>query len=494
MGYQLTITIDELLHAVSSNHKYANKLRLREAYSYAEEKHRGQKRKSGEPYIMHPVRVAKMLADWGFDDSVVAAALLHDVIEDCQISPEELSDKFNADIANLVQNVTSVSKEFAEANHLTKEECDKLSDALLLKSINENALFIKIADRIDNLSTIGSMPPEKQYGKAQHTREILIPCVKKEGAYELVDRLEELCLEIEHKDRYTQIKSRCDMLLKSNALTLQKVIDLFQSVFSPTENNPMISRELQPYREAVADFKYGPRSIISIYRQLTREAHNLDDDLPKLLTKQNVSLYDFTLLINAEKLPSDVTPLDVFFQYYERFFYEHKLCILTCCQKTTYGDSSYLLFCDEMENIYRIFVRSTKDYLRYKLGHITDVSNSIALLDVNEIDPRDCYNKKIKVFRKDGSEMYIDEGATVLDFAFAIHGDLGILFDYALIDNSTAHFPAHTRLNEGDKVIIRSVRERKEPCEPKAEMIWFRYIRTSKAVHGLMKYLLGKQG
>ena len=135
-----------------------------------------------------------------------------------------------------------------------------------------------------------------------------------------------------------------------------------------------------------------------------------------------------------------------------------------------------------MDNMYRLFVRTETEYQRYLYGNIIDADSSLVITDINEIEPRDTYNEKIKVFRRDGSSMLIDKGATVLDFAFYIHSDLGIHFDYAMVDESKTQLPAYTRLNEGDTITI-AADEKNVP-----DITWFKYVKTSRAVHYLVRY------
>lgn len=477
--YKLIISCNDVIKSLSSNHKIVNKGAVKRAYAYAEKKHKGQFRKTGEPYIMHPLRVAKFIADWGFESDVVSAALMHDIVEDCNTTVEEIQKQFGSGIADMVNTLTAVNNELHKAQGLTKQEIDNLSDAHLIRTMSDKALFIKIADRLDNLNTIEGVNEAKQFGKAQHTREILIPLVMKEGAYQLVDLLEELCFKIEHKDRYHEITTLYKKIRLENSITTQKMIHLFKELFSNASS--LLPKELLPYQDCIVDFISNPRSTISIFRQLSQRAQNLNKELPKLLNKNNVALYDLTLVL--DDAVSD--PLDIFYKYYEAVLLDKEIYILDFCT-TTYGDSNYLLLCDNMDNRYRFFIKTEEEHMKYRLGNIINTDTNLAFVDVNDIDPRDAYKNKIKVFRKDGSECFIDEGATVLDFAFAVHSELGLHFKYAMIDNSKTQLPAYTRLNEGDMITIITSDEKQ------AQISWFNYLKTSKAVHHLVRYFMTK--
>lgn len=470
--YKKIIKINDVLISLSANHKYIDKNTILDAYYYASQKHKGQFRKTGEAYIMHPLRVAKLTADWGFDSDVIIAALLHDVIEDCHTTHEEISEKFGVDIADKVEKLSQVNKELAQKKGLSKEEIDNRSDAKLLRSLDERTLFIKIADRIDNLNTMDAVKPEKQFKKAQHTRELLLPLVKLEKAYQLVDILEELCFKIEHQKHYDEICKTCNKIREENKLTQDAILKKISDYVTLNKSNS--------HQNDLIDFLYAPRSAISIYRQLSQCATNLKDDFFRLMTKDHLALYDLTLVVanHVEK------PMDTFMQFYKEYNLADQFYMVDY-RPTTYQDSNYILIQDNMDNLYRLFIKTEQEYMRYRLGNIVDENPIDSFVDsskIDFIDPRDAYKKKIKIFLRDGSERFIDEYATVLDCAFEIHSKIGLHFDYAMINHSTTHLPAYTRLNEGDIVTIMTS-EKNTP-----DIRWFNYLKTSKATHHLVKY------
>lgn len=481
--YQIQCTLKKLLSTMQQTNKIVYDVVLRHAYEYAAQKHANQTRKSGEAYILHPLRVACLVASWGAESDMVVSALLHDIVEDCETPIEEIEELFGPTVAKIVDTLTAVNADLKNAGNMTKEDLDNISDARLIRKMNKKALLIKVADRLDNLNTISCFAIKKQIKKAQHTREILIPMVKKLGAYKLVDELEELCLTIEHPEKYSVISDCYNSIRKQNAFSSNMFLNMFHDTFNLHDS--FLSQELIPYKSCISEFVYEPRSIVSIYRQLVHESKNLDKDLPKLLTKKHIALYNLTLVVKNEYTAQISSPrlVDIFFQFYEKIFAPKGVCMIGA-SKTTYKDSEYLILRDAMNNLYRLFIKSEKEYLAYKLGDNMDDSEDFAYMDVNSIDPRDAYNKKIKVFKKDGSAMFIDDGATVLDFAFAIHSSMGLRFSYALIDNSLTRMSAYTRLTEGDKVTIFP----DEDGNITAKISWFRYIKTSKAVHHLVKY------
>ena len=150
----MIIDLDVIIKSVAKNNKIPNKDGIIKAYKYAKDKHAGIKRASGEEYIYHPMRVAKFVAEWCFPSEVVIAALLHDVVEDCNTPLSEIENIFGAGVANLVNTATKIDKHMKECEGLTKEEIHALSDPKLQQYTSDKALYIKIADRLDNLNTL----------------------------------------------------------------------------------------------------------------------------------------------------------------------------------------------------------------------------------------------------------------------------------------------------------------------------------------------------
>lgn len=472
--YTMNICIEDVMKELVKNHKVTNKKIVRKAYEYASEMHEGQKRKTGEAYIMHPLRVAKFIAEWGFESDVICAALLHDCVEDCNTSLEEISRLFGNSISDIVDDVTSLDKELENLTNLTKDEIDHLSDIKFKEKLTEKALFVKVADRLDNLYTIDSFPEEKKIKKALHTREVLIPLLIKEEAYQIMDQLEDLCLKLEHPDRYEKINTLYRAMRNENSHTTDYVMKLFDDTFQP--GSMIVPAEYRSYLDYVALFKHNPRSSISVYRQITSEATNIDYDIPRILNKKNIAMYDLTLVINDDKdslhepdRPYELTPNDIFFKIYEYAFMKRGISIIEC-KSTTYGESNYFILKDSMDNLYRLFIKTETQYMRYKLGHIIDVE------DFNFDDVSTGLEKKIKVFTSKGEARYIDAGATMLDFAFMIHSELGFQFDYALVDDNKTKRKPYDRVSVGDKITIVP------NSQVQPEIKWFKYVKTEKAI------------
>lgn len=484
MDYEVAVTIDDVLALLYNNHTVVSKGNIKKAYKFALLHHGGQYRVSGEPYVMHPLRVAKLLAEWGFGSEVVIAGLLHDVLEDCDVSFDELSNCFGSNVAKFVNAVTQVDKHMKGFENLSKEEIDKLSDIRLIKNISEESLFIKVADRLDNLYTIGVMEEEKQIKKARDTRELLLPMVVKEKAYKLVEELNELCFKIEHRELYDRIMNAYNKIFKANSIQSKKTITLLQNTFLP--NNFDLPGKLLSHSKYMMRVIVEKPFMLSIFRAVSDNAENINNDMDKFLVKDKIVLYNITLVLD-NKIIGENPPLslwDVFFDYYSGYLMSKDICICDC-RYTHYSDTAYLLICDRMNNYYRLFIKTEKDYMRFRLGNIVDSDKELSFSEVNEFDPRDTYKKKIKVFDEDGNARYIDAGATALDFAFLIHSEVGFHFSYAIINKVDTQQGPYVRLNNGD--MIKIVTSEEETVDIK----WFSYCKTSKATHYLVRYFSG---
>lgn len=486
MAYNLNVIFNEIMNIYSKNHKIGNKQGIKKAYEYADKKHEGMVRGTGEPYIFHPLRVARLVTEWGLESDVIMAAILHDVVEDCNTNLSEIESLFGTNVATTVDAVTALNDKDFKDHTLSKTQKDLLSDARLQKKMNYKALFVKIADRIDNLNTLSGVKETKRIPKAEHTREIIIPMAVMANAYHFVDILEELCFQTEHSKMCEEITNLYKSLCKVNSRKCKESLNILSNMFDPYYTCK--TEGLESYHHYIVNFMYNHRSCISIFRQISHDAENIKDDWKRLLTKNNIALYDLTLIVSDELVDENIgsSTNDIFFHYFEKVlslkgFYLIKYCF------TTHKDTGYFLISDTMDNLYRLFVRTETDYQRFMYGNIIDIDSSLSLTDVNEIEPRDTYNEKIKVFRKDGSAMLIDKGATVLDFAFYIHSALGYHFDYAMIDESKTQLPAYTRLNNGDTITVVA----NEEIMP--DITWFKYIKTSKAVNFLVHYFSKQQ-
>ena len=195
--------VDKLLEIIHNNCNNVDIDMIKKAYHFAQEAHKEQKRESGEPYIIHPIAVAEILAELGMDTNTIVAGLLHDVIEDTDFSYDETVEMFNAEIANLVEGVTKLTK-LGEMEYKTKEEqqADNVRKMLLAMAKDIRVIIIKLADRLHNMRTLKFMPAKKQKNKAKETLDIYAPLAHRLGMSKIKWELEDLCFRYLHEEEY----------------------------------------------------------------------------------------------------------------------------------------------------------------------------------------------------------------------------------------------------------------------------------------------------
>lgn len=199
------ITLNDLLVKLEEYNKEEVEI-VKKAYEYADNLHSGQKRQSGEPYISHPLNVAYILAEMHADRDTICAGLLHDTLEDTNITKEDIAHDFNQNIANLVDGVTKLSK----MNFSSKQDQNYANTRKIITGITEDVriIIIKLADRLHNMRTLEFKSEFKQKENALETMEIFVPLAYYIGAYRIKSELEDLSLQYLKPDMYKKIEER----------------------------------------------------------------------------------------------------------------------------------------------------------------------------------------------------------------------------------------------------------------------------------------------
>ena len=198
------VTISSLIEKVRSYAPEGVEELIADAYSVAHSAHRGQARKSGEPFVYHPLATAEILADLRLDAATVAAALLHDVVEDTAVTKEEISKRFGAELAEIVDGVTKLKH--LPSGNLEEAQAESLRKMIVAMSRDVRVIIIKLADRLHNMRTLSYLKRETQLKKAQETLEIYAPLAHRLGIHSVKWELEDLSFATLHPRRYEEIK------------------------------------------------------------------------------------------------------------------------------------------------------------------------------------------------------------------------------------------------------------------------------------------------
>ena len=214
---------DSMIQAVERYSPSTDLALVKRAYEYADEKHKGQLRKSGEPYIIHPLAVAEIVAEIGMDTDAIVAALLHDCIEDTDASFEEISRLFGETVANLVEGVTKLTR--VQYSTMEEQQMENLRKMFMAMSKDIRVVLIKIADRLHNVRTLEFQTPAKQISKSMETMEIYAPLAHRLGMQKLKWELEDVSLRYLDPEGYEEI---IDFLRKNE----QKANDFMNAIQS----------------------------------------------------------------------------------------------------------------------------------------------------------------------------------------------------------------------------------------------------------------------
>ncbi|MBV9849193.1 MAG: bifunctional (p)ppGpp synthetase/guanosine-3',5'-bis(diphosphate) 3'-pyrophosphohydrolase [Armatimonadetes bacterium] len=287
-------TIDTLIARAQSYHPDADVCLLRRAYAYAAAKHEGQFRRSGEPYITHPLAVSHILAGLEMDDATLAAGLLHDVIEDCHVTRDQVAAEFGDEIADLVDGVTKLKLADFEArtesapgarieaapappelgagpvddarkkrHGETNKSAANLRKILLAMAKDLRVMVIKLADRLHNMRTLGAMPEHRQQKVAQETLQIFAPLAHRLGIWQIKWQLEDLAFKYLKPDAYNEIKAKIDRTRAQRERDIETATEIL--------HRRLAQENIQAYIEG------RPKHLYSIYNKMVKQGLDLGD-------------------------------------------------------------------------------------------------------------------------------------------------------------------------------------------------------------------------
>jgi len=461
-----------------------NKL-IRKAFDIALDAHKDQRRKSGEPYIYHPIAVAKIVAkEIGLGATSIACALLHDVIEDSEYAYEDLKKIFGERIAAIVNGLTKISIMNHQNISVQSENYRKL---LLTLSEDFRVILIKIADRLHNMRTLESMAPDKQKKIASETVYIYAPLAHRLGLYNIKSELEDLSLKYNNPDVFTDITQKLELAKESR----ERYIEEFKKE---------VSERLQDEGLNVT-IKGRAKAISSIYRKMLKQGVSFEEVFDnyaiRIIYKSDPKNEKFL----AWKIYSIVT--DVYHSNPSRmrdWITQPRSTGYESLHLTVLGpDKKWIevqIRSDRMDDIaekgvaahykYREGYKQTNDDRNFEnwVTEIRDVLEQQQNLSTSELLDNiklNLYSKEVFVFTPKGEIKILPTNATALDFAFSVHSDLGMKCLGAKINGKLV--PISYVLQNGDQIDILSSQNQK----PKFD--WLDFVVTSKAKSKIKGYL-----
>jgi RelA/SpoT family (p)ppGpp synthetase len=449
------------------------------AYEVGAAAHYGQFRKSGEAYICHPVSVAITLAEMRMDAHGIMAAILHDVIEDTPISKKELAEKFGTEVAELVDGVTKLTKIDTKSHAETQAENVRKMFLAMAKDLR--VIIVKLADRLHNMQTLGVMPPPKKRRIARETLDIYAPIANRLGMNNIRQKLEELSFEAMYPMRHAVINNA----VKKARGNRRKIVDIIENtiknrleqaglncdVAGREKNLYSIYKKMLIKKISLADvfdvyaFRIFCDDVDTCYRVLGI-MHNLYKPIPGrfkdyiALPKGNGYQSLHSILIGPYGVPIEVQI---------RTHDMHRL--------SESGIAAHWLYKSDDDKVEKSQDRAN-EWLRDLLEIQKSAGDSLEFIDNLKVD---LFPQEVFVFSPKGAIIKLPRGATIIDFAYAVHTDLGNSCISARIDKQLV--PLQTKLENGVTVeVITATWARPNP-------LWLNYIITAKARSGIRNYL-----
>src|SRR5688572_16371813 len=453
--------------------------RLAEAYRFSEAAHSGQTRQSGDPYISHPLAVAEILADWHLDGQTLMAALLHDVTEDTSVTKDEISDTFGKPVADLVDGVSKLDRiEFQSAEDAQAENFRKM---LLAMARDVRIILIKLADRLHNMRTLGAVPPAKRRRVARETMEIYAPIANRLGLNTLFHELQELAFSHLYPARY-KVLAKATKAARGN-------------------RREMIGRTLEAMKKKLTDsaipatVQGREKHVYSTYRKMLEkhlsfsEVHDIFGC--RVVVRDVASCYlalgalhalykpipgkfkDYIAIPKAngyQSLHTDlIGPYGVPVEVQVRTEEMHRLA--------ESGVASHWMYKDDSDKLSEL-QKQTHRWLQSLLEIQHQSGDPQEFLEHVKVD---LFPDEVYVFTPKGRILSLPRGATAVDFAYAVHTDIGNRCVAAKVNGELV--PLRTELRNGDRVeIITASHAKPNPG-------WLQYVRTGKARSNIRHFL-----
>lgn len=453
--------------------------KVREAYRFADQAHLGQFRSSGAPYITHPIAVTEICAGWKLDSNALMAALLHDVIEDQNVSKAELAEKFNPDVANLVDGLTKLEK----LNFATKAEqqAESFRKMLLAMAKDVRVILIKLADRLHNMRTLDAVGPDKRRRVANETLEIYAPIAHRLGLNALVRELQDLCFEASHPNRYNVLKKAVLAARGNRREVLTRITENITSAM--------------PANGIEAEISGREKSLFSIYNKMREQKKSFSDVL---------DIYGFRIIVHT--LQECYLTLGTIHQLYrpvpgkfKDYIAIPKINGYQSLHTTLVGPyGTPIEFQIRTRDMDHIAEKGVASHWMYKEDDISlnDLQKQThrwlqSLLDIQsqtgdsgeflEHVKVDLFPDAVYVLTPKGKIVSLPRGATPIDFAYSIHTDIGNQAVAAKINGEFV--PLKTEIKSGDTIEIVT----SPASEPNVQ--WLNHVRTGKARSEIRHFL-----
>jgi GTP diphosphokinase / guanosine-3',5'-bis(diphosphate) 3'-diphosphatase len=486
------IRIEDVIERAHQNRPNTDSALIRKAYLFSAMHHRGQTRASGEPYLIHPIEVAYMLAEMGLDDVSIATGLLHDVVEDTLVSLDEIKGTFGDEVALLVDGLTKI----ANISDRTKEEqqAENVRKMVLAMVTDVRVVLIKLADRLHNMRTMQFLKPEKRARIAQETLDIYAPIAHRLGMGKLRGELEDLCFQNLYPEDYRRLSKEVEERRPQLEAALEKITETIRTKL--TENDV-------PYFEIQGRVK----RLFSLWRKLKKQKIRIEQvyDLiaARVITANDRKYCYLTMSVIHDRwtpiperfkdwiaIPRDNLyqslhtsvigdggqPFEVQIRTQEM----HHIAEEGVAAHWRYKENK-LNQRDETENLDELR-RTVEKLLLPLVENTSDQEDSADFIESLKLD---LYPKDVYTFTPMGKVIQLPRGSTPIDFAYAIHSVVGDTCTGSKINGRIV--PLRSELHNGDVVEIMTTQNSKPSGD------WLNYAVTSRARNRIRHFISQQQ-
>ena len=474
--------IDSLIELVKKNNPDADTEMILKAYHLADGAHKDQKRLSGEAYIIHPVSVAYILAEYKMDTETIVAAILHDVIEDTSYTYDDIKEMFNEQVADLVEGVTKIGK--IEYQSKEESQAENLRKMVLAMSKDIRVILIKLVDRLHNMRTLEYMKESKQIEKSRETLDIYAPIANRLGIQTIKAELEDLALKYLDPDGYYELVKKVKMKKQSREEYINKVIKILEKKIDEVGIKAKI---------------YGrSKHFYSIYRKMKAQNRNFDEiyDLiaVRVIVDSVKDCYGVLGIVHTQWKPIPgrfkdyiAMPKPNMYQSIHTTVigpngdpFEIQIRTKEMHETAEYGIAAHWKYKEGItdSNNKELRYENKMSWLRQILEWQKELDNANDLVETIKVD---LLNEEVYVFTPQGKVVELPMGSCPLDFAYRIHSDVGNSCVGAKVNGKIV--PLNYTLNNGDIVEIMTSKNSNGPSRD-----WLNFTKSAHARNKIRQY------
>ena len=476
------LRLNDIVDRVQATRPAANIELIHKAYVFTGKVHHGQLRESGEPYLIHPLNVSYILADWNMDEETVVTGLLHDTVEDTVATIEEIRELFGDSVAHLVDGVTKISR--VVISDAADQKAESLRKMILAMGKDIRVILVKLADRIHNVRTLGHLSPDRQVAIARETQEIYAPIASRLGMSRVKMELEDRCFEVLHPDDFRDLSRAADERKRGREEHIRKVIALLEGKLGEAKVDAVVTGR--------------SKNITGIFHKMARQGIDFEHvyDLIgfRIIARTVRECYEALGIVHSLWRPVPGR--------FKDYIAMPKANLYQSLHTTVFGPNAEMMEIQiRTEEMHALAEYGVAAHWRYKEGkQVTDKGDQmfVWLRQILELqkemkDPREFLNtvkvelfpEEVYVFTPRGDVKELPRGATPIDFAYAIHTEVGNRCVGAKVNGRIV--PLKAPLKNGDVVEIITNPSHKPSRD------WLKIAKTSRALNKIRALIRQEQ-